>query len=52
MMAQWERICLPTQVMWVKPLGQKDPLEKEISTHFSIRIWEDHRQRSLSGYSS
>ena len=25
---------------WVKFLGQKDPLEKEMATHSSILIWE------------
>ena len=31
--AQWERICLPMQETWVQPLGQEDPLEKEMATH-------------------
>ena len=26
--------------MQVKPLGQEDPLEKEIATHSSILAWE------------
>ena len=26
--------------MWVKCLGQKDPLEKEKATHSSILAWE------------
>ena len=25
--------------MWVQPLGQEDPLEKEMGTHFSILTW-------------
>ena len=25
-----------TQEMWVQPLGQEDPLEKEMATHSSI----------------
>ena len=25
---------------WVQSLGQEDPLEKEIATHFSILAWE------------
>ena len=33
-------ICLPMQEMKVQFLGQKDPLEKEIATHSSIRAWE------------
>ena len=24
---------------WVQSLGQQDPLEKEMATHFSILIW-------------
>ena len=34
-MAQWQRISLPMQV-WVRFLGQEDPLEKEMTTHSSI----------------
>ena len=31
---------LPTmQETWVRSLGQEDPLEKEIATHFSILPW-------------
>ena len=26
--------------MWVRSLGRKDPLEKEMATHFSIPAWE------------
>ena len=26
--------------MWVQSLGQEDPLEKEMATHFSILAWE------------
>ena len=26
--------------MWVRSLGQEDPLEKEIVTHYSILAWE------------
>ena len=25
--------------MWVQPLGQEDPLEKGMATHFSILAW-------------
>ena len=39
------------QEMQVPPLGQEDPLEKEVSTHSSILAWETHGQRSLVGYS-
>ena len=42
--------CLPT--MWetqVQSLGQEDPLEKEMATHFSTG--KAHGRRSLVGYS-
>ena len=26
--------------MWVQPLGQEDPLEKEMVTHSSILAWK------------
>ena len=35
----WSRTCLPmqeTQERWVRSLGWKDPLEKEMATHSSI----------------
>ena len=35
-LAQWWRIRLPMQEMWVQSLCQKDPLEKEMATHSSI----------------
>ena len=28
------------QETWVQPLGQEDPLEKEVATHSSILAWE------------
>ena len=28
------------QETWVWSLGQEDPLEKEMATHFSILAWE------------
>ena len=28
------------QEMWVWSLGQEDPLEEEMATHFSILAWE------------
>ena len=28
------------QETWVRPLGQEDPLEKEMATHSSILAWE------------
>ena len=35
----------------VQLLGWEDPLEKEMTTHSSILVWEVPRQRSLAGYS-
>ena len=29
-----------TQEIWVKSLGQKDLLEEEMTTHFSILAWK------------
>ena len=28
------------QETWVQSLGQEDPLEKEIATHYTILTWE------------
>ena len=35
-MAQWKRICLSIQEMWVQSLGQENPLEEEMATHSII----------------
>ena len=35
----------------VQSLGQEDPLEKEMATHFSTLAWKIHGWRSLVGYS-
>ena len=44
--------CLPAmQETQVRSLGQEDPLEMEMATHFSILAWRIHGQRSLTGYS-
>ena len=37
--AQWQRICLPVQEMWVRSLVWEDPLEEEMATHSSILAW-------------
>ena len=31
---------LPAEETQVRPLGQEDPLEKEMATHWSILTWE------------
>ena len=38
--AQWWRICLPMQEMWVQSLGWEDPLKKKMATHSSILAWD------------
>ena len=50
--AQWWRILLPMQEMWVQSLSGKDPLEKEMATCFQYSwLGKSHGQRSLVGYS-
>ena len=39
------------QEMWVRSLGQEDPLEEEIVTHSCILPGKSYEQRSLVGYS-
>ena len=44
---------LPTvQGIWAHPLGQEDPLEKEMATIPVFSPRKSHGQRSLAGYSS
>ena len=38
-MAQTVENLLAMQEAWVRSLGQKDPPEKEMATHFSILAW-------------
>ena len=40
LVAQWQKICLPKKVMKVQPMGQKNPLEKEMANDSSIHAWE------------
>ena len=39
-MAQRLKCLPPMQETRVRPLGQEDPLEKEVATHSSILAWE------------
>ena len=39
-MAQSYRICLLMQKMWVRSLGWKDHLEKEMAAHSNIPAWK------------
>ena len=36
---------------WVRPLGQEDPLEKEMATHSSVLAWEIPWTEEPGGYS-
>ena len=44
-----KNIHLPMQGTWVLPLGQEDPLEKEMATHSSILAWEIPRTEEPGG---
>ena len=37
------------QEAWAQSLGQEDPLEKEIATHFSILAWKIPCREEPSG---
>ena len=37
--------------MWVRSLGQEDPLDDEMATHSSIPAWKSHGEKSLVSYS-
>ena len=39
LVAQTVKNLLAMQETWVQPLGQEDPLEKEMATHSSILAW-------------
>ena len=40
LVAQWSRIHLAMQGVWVQSLGGEDLLQKEMATHSSILAWE------------
>ena len=40
------------QAMWVRYLGQEDPLEKEMATHSSILAWEIRWTEETGGLQS
>ena len=50
--AQWWRIHLPMQEMWIQPLGREDLLEKDMTTHSSILAWEIPRTEEPGGLQS
>ena len=39
------------QEMWVRSLGQEDPLEEGMAIYSSILVWKIHGQRNLTDYS-
>ena len=53
--AQWVK-NLPamqgTQEMWVRFLGQEDPLEGGMATHYSILVWRIPRTEEPHGLQS
>ena len=51
LVAQMVKNSPAMQETWVRSLGQEDPLEKEMATHFSILAWIIPWIDSLVGYS-
>ena len=49
-MAQTVKNLPAMQKTWVRSLGQEDPLEKGIATHFSMLAWRIPIDRSLAGH--
>ena len=50
--AQWWRICLPMQEMWVQFLGRENSLEEEMTTYSSILAWKIPWTEKLGGLHS
>ena len=51
-MAQRIKRLLAMQETWARSLGLKDPLEKELATHFSILAWRIPWMEELGGLQS
>ena len=54
-MVQWVRnppAMQETQEMWVRSLGQEDPLEEEMATHSNILAWTIPWTESVGGLQS
>ena len=49
LVAQMVKNLPPIQETCVRPLGQEDPLEKEIATHSSILAWRIPWTEELGG---
>ena len=52
LIAQLVRNLPPVQETWVLPLGQEDPLEKEMATHSSILAWRNPQTEEPGGQQS
>ena len=52
LVAQMVKNLLAMQAIWVQPLGQEDPLEKEMATHSSILAWRIPRTEEPGGLQS
>ena len=52
LVAQWQRIHLPTQEKQVLSLGWEDPLGKEMATHSNILTWESSWTEEPGGIQS
>ena len=48
-MAQMVKYLPAMQETWVQSLGQEDPLEKGVATHFSILAWRVPRTEQSTG---
>ena len=51
-MAQTVKNLSTMQGTWVRSLGQKDPLEKEMATHSSVLAWRIPRTEEPGGLQS
>ena len=47
----WASLVALAEGLGFNPLGQKDPMEKEMATHPVFMPGKSHGQRSLVGYS-
>ena len=52
LVAQMVKNLPAMQETWIRSLGQEDPLEKEMATHYSILAWEIPRTEALGGLQS
>ena len=50
-MAQTVKLLYTMREIWVRSLGQEEPLEKEMATHSSTTAWKIPWMEELVGYS-